>query len=135
MNDLKRGLIITAIAAVLLVSLSAFAHHGTGISYDSSKAWTRNAVVTEFKYLNPHPYIFLNVTDESGKVVNWGAEIAPNIAELVKNGWSKKRTEEALKPGTRVKVTIAPSFAGTTVGLLQRVYDEKGEEVIARGQR
>ena len=135
MNDLKRGLIITAIATVLLVSLSAFAHHGTGISYDSSKAWTRNAVVTEFKYLNPHPYIFLNVTDESGKVVNWGAEIAPNIAELVKNGWSKKRTEEALKPGTRLKVTIAPSFAGTTVGLLQRVYSEKGDEIIARGQR
>ena len=135
MNNLRKGSIVAAAAALLLVSLSAFAHHGTGISYDSSKAWTRDAVVTEFKYLNPHPYIFLDVSMDGGKVVNWGAEIAPNIAELVKNGWSKKRTEEALKPGTKVKVTIAPSFAGTTVGLLQRVYDTKGAELIGRGQR
>ncbi len=135
MSNRRQGVTVVAVALPLLVSLSLFAHHGTGISYDSTKAWTRNAVVTEFKYLNPHPYIFVDVTMEDGKIVNWGAEIAPNIAELVKNGWSKRRTEEALKPGTRIKVTIAPSFAGTPVGLLQRVYSEKGEEIIARAPR
>jgi hypothetical protein len=135
MNSTQTRLTILIAAVLLVVSIPLFAHHGTGISYDSSKAWTKKAVVTEFKYTNPHPFIFLDVEEEPGKTVNWGAEIAPNIAELVKNGWTKARTMEALKPGTPLTVTIAPSRAGTKVGLLQKVLNTKGEEIIGREAR
>jgi len=109
------------------------AHHGTNISYDRSKMWTSKAVVTEFRYVNPHPQLFFDVTDEKGNVTNWGAELLPNPAQLIKNGWSKKRSMEALMPGTVITVTIAPSKAGGVVGLLKKTANDKGEELVPGG--
>jgi hypothetical protein len=40
---------------------------------------------------------------------------------------------EALAPGTKIIVTIAPSRAGGTTGLLLKVTDEKGEELLSGG--
>jgi hypothetical protein len=36
-----------------------------------------------------------------------------------------------LKPGTSVKVTLAPSRAGTPTGEMMKLYNEKGEELLA----
>src|SRR5689334_25326785 len=97
-----------AAALVLLPGLAqhgtAFAHHGTNISYDRSKAWTAKAVVTEFKYVNPHAQLYFDVTDDKGKVVHWSAELLPNPAQLIRNGWTRKRSIAALAPGTPIVV-------------------------------
>ena len=106
------------------------AHHGTGISYDASKPQTIKLVVTEFRYSNPHPQLYADFKKPDGKVEHWGFEIAPNIAQLIKSGWSKKRSLEALAPGTVVNVEYSPSRAGGTVGLLRKVHNEKGEELL-----
>ena len=37
---------------------------------------------------------------------------------------------EALAPGTEVTLTIAPSRAGGTVGLVQKIVNGKGEEIL-----
>jgi hypothetical protein len=57
----------------------------------------------------------------------------PNPAQLINNGWSKKRSMEALMPGTVITVTIAPSKAGGTVGLLRKAVNDKGEELVPGG--
>jgi hypothetical protein len=114
-----------ALSAVLLL-----AHHGTGVSYDSSKSYSVKATVTEFRYANPHPQIFFDVKDDKGNVVHWSGEIAPNPAQLVQIGWGRKRSEAALMPGTEVTLTIAPSFAGTPVGLIQKIVNGAGETVL-----
>jgi hypothetical protein len=111
----------------------ALAHHGTNISYDRSKAWTAKAVVTEFKYVNPHAQLYFDVTDDKGAVVHWSAELLPNPAQLIRNGWTRKRSVEALAPGTRIVVTVAPSRAGGTTGLLLKVTNDKGEELLNGG--
>jgi hypothetical protein len=114
-----------ALSAVLLL-----AHHGTGVSYDSSKTYSVKATVTEFRYANPHPQIFFDVKDDKGNVVHWSGEIAPNPAQLVQVGWGRKRSEAALMPGTEVTLTIAPSFAGTPVGLIQKIVNAQGETIL-----
>ena len=130
----NRVRVVTAVTvAVLMISVPMLAHHGTNISYDRTKMWTKKAVVTEFRYANPHPQLFFDTTDEKGNVEHWGAELLPNPAQLIKNGWGKKRSEEALMPGTRITVTIAPSKAGGTVGLLVKAVSEKGEELVPAG--
>jgi len=113
--------ISAAIIILLIVAIPVLAHHGTGISYDSAKAFQMTGTITEFRYANPHPQMYLDVKDNSGKVVHWGLEVGPNPAGLVKAGWGKKRSEEELKPGTVITVTISPSRAGTTTGVLNRV--------------
>jgi hypothetical protein len=124
-------LVASLVIGFVLAAVPMFAHHGTGISYDASKPATLKLVVTQFRYSNPHPQLYGDVTGANGKVEQWGFEIAPNIAQLIKNGWSKKRSEEALKPGTIVTVEYSPSRAGGTVGLLRTVKNEKGESILA----
>ena len=119
--------------AIFALAAPMFAHHGTNISYDRSQMWTSKAVVTEFRYVNPHPQLFFDVTDAKGTVTHWGAELLPNPAQLINSGWSKKRSTDALMPGTVITVTIAPSKAGGTVGLLLKAVNDKGEELVPGG--
>jgi hypothetical protein len=63
-------------------------------------------------------------------VVHWSGEIAPNPAQLVQVGWGRKRSEAALTPGTEVTLTIAPSFAGTPVGLVDKIVNAQGENLL-----
>jgi hypothetical protein len=116
-----------------LLALPASAHHGTLISYDRSKQWTREAVVTDFNYANPHPQLFFDITSADGNVEHWAAELLPNPAALIRNGWTRARSVEALKPGTVVMVTIAPAKAGGTVGLALRITDPEGLDLVTDG--
>ena len=117
-----RGRNILAVTiGLFMLAIPVLAHHGTGISYDSTKMFTVTGTVTEFHYANPHPQLFVDVKDKDGKVAHWGLEVGPNPAGLVKAGWGKKRSEGELKPGTVVTITLSPSKAGTTTGVLNRV--------------
>lgn len=118
---------------LLAVSVSVVAHHGTNVSYDRTKPITLKGTVTEFRFANPHPQLYVDVKDNSGKVTNWGCEIAANPYQLILSGWTKQRSIDALKPGTTVTITVAPSRAGTPVALLMKVVNEKGEELLATG--
>jgi hypothetical protein len=121
------------LAGTVAGSAAAAAHHGTNISYDRSKQFTAQAVVTEFQYRNPHPELHVDVKDAKGAVVSWSLELLPNPAQLIRNGWSRAKANEAMKAGTPVVVTIAPSKAGGTVGLLLRVTTPAGEELVTGG--
>jgi len=120
-------------AALFVICAPMFAHHGTGVSYDNSKAYTVKATVTEFRYANPHPQLFFDVKDDKGNVTHWSGEIAPNPAQLVQAGWGRKRPEAALAPGTEVTLIIAPSFAGTPVGLVDKITNAQGENILCMG--
>ena len=100
---------VAALVAVVTIGFATAplaAHHGTNISYDRSKQWTAKAVVTEFKYVNPHVQLFFDVTDEKGKVTHWSGELLPNPAMLLRSGWTRKRSSEALQYGTKIVVTV-----------------------------
>jgi hypothetical protein len=120
------------IAAVALAAPVA-AHHGTNINYDRSKQWTAKAVVAEFKYVNPHAQLFFDVTDDAGKVTHWSGELLPNPAQLLRNGWTRKRSVDAMQFGTKIVVTVAPSRAGGEAVLVLKIENEKGEELLAGG--
>jgi len=118
------------IAALILLGMPAFAHHGTGVSYDASNPVTLKGTVTEFRYANPHPQLYFDVTDSKGTVVHWSGEFYPNPAQLIQGGWGRKRSEVALAYGTKVTITLAPSRAGTPVGAILRLLNEKGEVIM-----
>jgi len=121
------------LAAFLVYATAAAAHHGTNISYDRSKQFTAQAVVTRFEYRNPHPELHVELKEPSGRVVSWSLELLPNPAQLIRNGWSRAKASEALKAGTPVVVTVAPSKAGGVVGLCLRVATPAGEELVTSG--
>jgi hypothetical protein len=120
-------------AAALAWVVGVSAHHGTLINYDRSKQFTAKAVVTEFKYVNPHAQLFFDVTDGNGSVTHWSGELLANPAQLIRNGWTRKRSVEALQHGARIVVTVAPARAGGEAGLVLKIESEKGEELLAGG--
>ena len=103
---------VAALASVWLGAATLLAHHGTTISYDRSKTFTAKATVTEFKYVNPHVQLFFDVTDDKGKVRHWSGELLPNPAMLIRNGWTRKKSTEALKYGTKVLVDCGAGASG-----------------------
>jgi hypothetical protein len=109
----------------------ATAHHGTLISYDRDQQWTHEVVVTRFNYANPHPQLFFDRTSEAGELEHWSAEMLPNPAGLLRVGWTKARSLQVLAPGARINVTVAPARAGGPVGLVLRVTDLAGNDVVS----
>jgi hypothetical protein len=117
-------------AAVLAAPLTAAAHHGSAISYDTTNLWTTWATVTAFNYLNPHPTMEFDRTTKDGKVEHWVSELLTNPSVLVRAGWTRARSNEALKPGTRVKLYVATSRAGGFSGIVMKIENEKGENIV-----
>ena len=122
--------VVTAGAAVLLVAIGASAHHGAAAEYDLLHPVTLKGVVTEFRYVNPHSQIYFDVTDSNGTVVNWGGELNSPYS-LTQDGWTKKRAMEALKAGTPISVIICPGKSGNPVGLAQKIFNAKGEQLLS----
>src|SRR5262245_32675095 len=119
-----------ALAGVIFLGTPLLAHHGTGVSYDASNPVTLKGTVTEFRYANPHPQLYFDVTDQKGNVVHWSGEFYPNPAQLIQGGWGRKRSETALQFGTKITITLAPSRAGTPVGAILTLLNDKGEVIM-----
>ena len=94
---------LTLIVTVLLLSVSAAAHHGNS-AYDETARVPIKGVVTEFVWTNPHSQIYLDVKGKNGKVVHWGIETnSPGI--LTRAGW----TRHSLKAGDQVTIILCPA--------------------------
>jgi Family of unknown function (DUF6152) len=83
----------------LVAAAPVFAHHSFASEFDAAQPITLKGKVTRIAWTNPHVWIYLNVPDESGKLVNWGFEMgAPH--QVQGRGW----TREMLKPGDELVV-------------------------------
>jgi len=83
---------LTKIATLLLVfsltnfSNNAFSHHAFAAEFDREKPINLIGTVTEMKWANPHAWIYVDVEDPNGEVVNWALETrAAN--NLIRLGW------------------------------------------------
>ena len=97
-------LIVYACVALGL-AIPAVAHHSFAAEYDSKKPVTLKGVVTKVDWMNPHVYFYLDVTDESGKITNWGFEMGPPNG-LQRSGWTRntmKIGDQVIVEGTLAK--------------------------------
>ena len=61
---------------------------------------------------------------------HWVAELLTNPSVLARAGWTKGRSLEALKPGTRVKLYVGTSRAGGFSGIVMKIENEQGENIV-----
>src|SRR5579883_3185318 len=81
-NSLRRFIMKMKLLAMIAVMLGifgickpVFAHHGAA-AYDMSKPVVlKDAVVTQFLWINPHPLIKADYKDEKGTVQHWTMEM------------------------------------------------------------
>ena len=125
-GDLRRRVVAALFVALGLSVTPATEtspHHGLG-GYDVDHQITLEGTVTEFRFVNPHVHLYVDVRDKQGKVVNWTLE-GSGVFYWSKAGW----TANALKRGDHVSVTLFPSKAGTPAGLLSKIGLENGREL------
>ena len=67
---------IVALCFALLLALPLHAHHSSNPHYDPNKPIKLEGVVTSFKIVNPHAYLYFDVTNEDGTVTNWNCEMS-----------------------------------------------------------
>ena len=91
--------VLAAVLGLAVFATSASAHHSFAAEYDNNKQVTVKGVVQKVAWVNPHAYVFIDVTDEGGKVTTWAFEsLSPNA--LARQGWSRN----SLKVGETVTV-------------------------------
>ncbi len=121
--------------SVVLTCAPAWAHHGSGISYDTAHLWTTWATVTQFNYLNPHCSMTFDRVDKNGKVEHWTSELLDNPTMLLRAGWPRGRLKVALNRGSRVKLYNGTSRVGGFDGIVLKLENEKGENIVGdRGE-
>jgi hypothetical protein len=133
MDDRIKKSLLTVVAVsvgLLMISNPMSAHHGTAIAYDILHPVTLKGTVTEFRFANPHCQVYFDVIDDKGQVVNWAGELNSTYS-LIQDGWTRKRSIEALKPGTSITVTLFPGRSGNPVGLAQKILNARGEQVLS----
>jgi hypothetical protein len=86
----SKTVIVAGIAsAFLFAAVSLMAHHSNAAQFDSTKRVTMKGEITKIEWTNPHAFIYVNVKDAAGKVVNYSLEgFPPNT--LLRTGWSQK---------------------------------------------
>ncbi len=91
---------LTALAAAAFIAaIPVLAHHSFAAEYDSQAPITLKGTVTKVEWTNPHSYVYVDVKDANGNVVNWAVEgYPPNT--LRRTGF----TRDAMKPGDVVTI-------------------------------
>ena len=119
-------LLIAAFATSFFASTSALAHHSFAAEYDSEKPIKFSGTVTEMKWSNPHGWIYVDVKDESGNVVNWALETSASNG-LIRRGWRK----EDLPAGTVLQIEGWQARNGSPTGNISSVTLPDGKRLFA----
>jgi hypothetical protein len=119
----KQIAFFAVLGVYLAMSVSTLAHHGYA-AYDNSKTVSLTGTVTYYEMANPHSTLKFDVKDESGKIQNWAIEFG-TVRDLKKIGW----TQDSLKPGDQIAVTLHPAKNGATVGVSSKITYADGREI------
>jgi hypothetical protein len=107
---------------------TATSHHSFSAVYDDTRLVTVSGVVTQFRFVNPHAMMYMDVTDAPGKVSKWTVEFAGRL-NLSNVGW----TAESIKAGERVTVTGNPAHTGSQRIAFKKLVHADGTELLPAG--
>ena len=96
---MRRSTLLMALALAILTG-PVYAHHSFAAEYDANATVSLKGVVTKVEWTNPHAYVYVDITDDNGKVANWAFEgYPPNT--LKRTGFPR----DLLKSGDMISIT------------------------------
>ena len=114
-------MIVALFAGLAATDSPLFAHHGAA-AYDMTKpVELKNATVTEFLWINPHPLIKADFKDEQGNVQHWTMEMGSTVSAML-IGW----TRTTLHYGDVVTLYVWQAKTKVPVGRFNKVVFADG---------
>ena len=99
-------------AGILMLTVPSHAHHASAPFFHQDRSVEIQGVVSKWIFVNPHPQLYVEVTDENGATVVWEIGFAPATV-LAKRGWGSG----TFTPGEVITANGRPSKAPGTHGL------------------
>ncbi len=121
------GLVGAVLASIIRAS-TALAHHGIA-NFDLNTDIELEGTVTRIEFLNPHSWLYLDVTNEDGTVTAWRCEMR-GATVLKRSGWSP----EMFPPGLAITVTGSPDRREPATCYLGTAFFPDGSSVDRYGQ-
>jgi hypothetical protein len=119
-----RYALLAVVLGIVLPAPPTYAHHSVSAEFDLSQRVTLQGRVTKVEWMNPHVYVYVDVS-AGGKMANWACETAgPNT--LARQGWSRT----SLKIGDRVTVMGYRARDGSYVASAREVVLADGRKVF-----
>ena len=120
-------------AAVFVVASLSFApvaaaHHGGG-TFDGSKEIELTGKLTRLDLVNPHSWIYFDVTDKDGRVSPHRCEMRAATV-LRRSGWTK----EMFRPGQRITIQGSPDRIDPNSCYLNTIILQDGSRADRYGQ-
>jgi len=119
MTKTVRSLLVVG-AASLLIAKPGFGHH-SGEMFEREKTVTLTGTVKEFRYINPHSWLLVDIENEDGSITTWGFE-AEGPQDLMEGGVRKND----LPPGARITIMGRPMRDGRPAAAWSTIVKEDG---------
>jgi hypothetical protein len=127
---MMKKMVLAFSAGLLLFATGASAHHG-GAAYDGDETMTVVGTVTKFEFINPHVLIYIAVTDDDGKIVEWSGELtSPNRLARMERGSTVPWSKDILQPGDEITLSGNPARGGAPSLRLRTVIDSNGVALV-----
>jgi len=120
-----QSLWVISLAATIGVCAPAAAHHSFSAIFDSAKPVTVTGTVKRVEWMNPHTWIYLDVTKPDGNVEAWSFELgSPN--RLMRYGWN----QDSLATGATVTIAGSRARDGTLKAAVDTVTLPDGKRLF-----
>ena len=119
---------VVVAVCLLIGAMPVKAHHAFSAAFDENRPINLQGVVTKVELVNPHSWIWLDVKEKDGKVVNWGIEGGPP-SNLFRNGITKA----SLPVGAQIKLFGYQARSGESKGVGVFVEYLDGRKVFMGG--
>ena len=124
--------VLSAVALMLALAATAWAHHSVSGQFDTTKPIVLKGTVSKVDWMNPHVYIYLDVKDADGSVTTWALSSLPT-AMMRKAGLSKEALMGA--PGETLTINAVPARDGTKhLGWISKITYADGHFFLLAGE-
>src|SRR5262245_60017872 len=124
MNTLVARIILSAAALILVMTMTASAHHSFAGQFDPNKSMEIEGELIEVRWANPHAHLRVR-TMENGKPVVWTLETA-GASQMVRSGVER----EFLKTGMKVRAAGWPPVSSNKEMHATNLLTPDGRELI-----